>query len=132
MGADGADVRAARWTPGHGIPALCHPRAVTSRAASEIRLTETVFNALAHAQRRQILLVLRFRGGAMTAGEIADRFSCSWPTTTRHLRILERAGLVRVKKQGRERVYHLGLTKLRTTVGKWLNWFDETQQVSGR
>jgi DNA-binding transcriptional ArsR family regulator len=105
---------------------------VTSRAASEIRLTETVFNALAHAQRRQILLVLRFRGGAMTAGEIADRFSCSWPTTTRHLRILERAGLVRVKKQGRERVYHLDLQKLRNTVGKWLKWFDEARLVSGR
>jgi DNA-binding transcriptional ArsR family regulator len=100
---------------------------VTSRAVSEIRQTETVFNALAHSQRRQILLVLRFRGGEMTAGEIADRFSCSWPTTTRHLRTLERAHLVRVKKQGRERVYQLDFPTLRTTVGKWLNWFDEAR-----
>lgn len=105
---------------------------MTSRAASEILRTETVFNALAHAQRRQILLVLRFRGGAMTAGEIAHRFSCTWPTTTRHLRILEQAGLVRVTKQGRERVYHLDTRKLRTTIGKWLKWFDEARQVSGR
>jgi DNA-binding transcriptional ArsR family regulator len=105
---------------------------VTSRAASEIQRTETIFNALAHAQRRQILLVLRFRGGAMMAGEIADRFSCSWPTTTRHLRILEQAGLVRVKKQGRERVYHLDRKNLRTTVGKWLYWFDEARRVPGR
>jgi DNA-binding transcriptional ArsR family regulator len=97
---------------------------VTSRAASEVRQTQTVFNALAHAQRRQILLVLRFRGGEMTAGEIAGRFSCSWPTTTRHLRILEHAQLVHVRTRGRERVYHLDLSKLRTTVGKWLNWFD--------
>jgi len=100
---------------------------VTSRAVSEIRQTETVFNALAHAQRRQILLVLRFRGGEMTAGEIADRFSCSWPTTTRHLHILERARLLRVKKQGRERVYKLDLPKLRATVGKWLDWFDDSR-----
>lgn len=105
---------------------------MTSRAASEILLTETIFGALAHTQRRQILLVLRFRGGAMTAGEIADRFSCSWPTTTRHLRILEDAGLVRVKKRGRERVYHLDRTKLRSTVGKWLKWFDKARPVSGR
>ena len=97
---------------------------MTSRAVSEIRQTETVFNALAHAQRRQILLVLRFRGGRMTAGEIADRFSCSWPTTTRHLKILERAKLVEVKKQGRERVYKLDVPKLRITVGKWLDWFE--------
>ena len=100
---------------------------MTSRAVSEIRQTETVFNALAHAQRRQILLVLRFRGGEMTAGDIADRFSCSWPTTTRHLHILERARLLRVKKQGRERVYKLDLPKLRATVGKWLDWFDDSR-----
>jgi DNA-binding transcriptional ArsR family regulator len=104
---------------------------VTSRAASEIRQTENVFNALAHVQRRQILLVLRFRGGEMTAGEIADRFSCSWPTTTRHLKILERAKLLRVTKQGRERVYKLDLPKLRVTVGKWLDWFDDTRRGPG-
>lgn len=98
---------------------------MTSRAASEVRQNETVFNALAHAQRRQILLVLRFRGAAMTAGEIAQRFSCSWPTTTRHLRILERARLVRVKKRGRERVYQIDPAQLLVTVGKWLDWFDD-------
>jgi DNA-binding transcriptional ArsR family regulator len=105
---------------------------VTSRAISQIRQTETVFNALAHAQRRQILLVLRFRGGAMTAGQIAERFSCSWPTTTRHLKILERAKLLRVKKNGRERVYELDLPKLSATVGKWLEWFDNAKRISGR
>ena len=98
---------------------------MTSRAASEVRQTQIVFNALAHAQRRQILLVLRFRGGAMTAGEIAQRFSCAWPTTTRHLRILQRASLLRVKKRGRERVYQLDPAKLRVSVGKWLDWFDD-------
>ncbi len=105
---------------------------MTSRAVSEIRQTETVFHALAHMQRRQILLVLRFRGGEMTAGEIAERFSCSWPTTTRHLKILERAKLLRVTKQGRERVYKLDLPKLRITVGKWLDWFDDAARIAGR
>ena len=42
---------------------------MTSRAVAELAQTESVFDALAHAQRRQILLVLRFRGGEMTAGE---------------------------------------------------------------
>ena len=105
---------------------------MTSRAVSELAQTETVFNALAHPQRRQILLVLRFRGGEMTAGEIAERFECSWPTTSRHLRILERAKLVRVMKRGRERVYKLDHSKLRTTVGKWLDWFVDSQQSSRR
>ena len=98
---------------------------MTSRAVSELAQTEAVFNALAHPQRRQILLVLRIRGGEMTAGEIAERFGCSWPTTSRHLRILERAKLVRVMKRGRERVYKLHHSKLRAIVGKWLDWFAD-------
>jgi DNA-binding transcriptional ArsR family regulator len=103
-----------------------------SRAGFEVRETETVFNALAHAQRRQILLVLNFRGGQMTAGEIAERFSCAWPTTTRHLKILERAKLVKVKKQGRERVYKLDRSKLRTSVSNWLGWFENARKVERR
>jgi len=105
---------------------------VKSRAAFEIRQTETVFNALAHAQRRQILLVLLFRGGEMTAGDIAERFSCTWPTTTRHLKILERAKLVQVKKQGRERVYKLDSSRLRATVRNWLDCFEDGRKDSVR
>jgi DNA-binding transcriptional ArsR family regulator len=131
MGADGADVRGAPRASGYGISALRSSCAVTSRAVSELEQTEGVFNALAHPQRRQILLVLRFRGGEMTAGEIAERFACSWPTTSRHLRILERAKMVRVMKRGRQRVYKLDRSKLRTIVGKWLGWFDDQRRSSG-
>ena len=92
-------------------------------AKSELADLEVVFKALAHASRRQVLMVLRFRGGRMTAGEIAGRFSCSWPTTTRHLGVLEAAGLVRVSKQGRERIYELDDERLRGVVGDWLEWF---------
>lgn len=59
----------------------------------------------------------------MTSGEIAERFSCSWPTTTRHLRVLEEAGLVAVAKRGRERVYRLRARFLRRVVRGWLRWF---------
>jgi len=90
----------------------------------ELRELEAVFNALSHAARRQILLVLHFRGGAMTAGEIAERFSCAWPTTSRHLRVLERAGLVRVEKRGRERVYQLERDRLSRVVTGWVRHFE--------
>jgi DNA-binding transcriptional ArsR family regulator len=43
----------------------------------ELADVEAVFSSLAHASRRRILLVLRMRGGSLTAGEIADRFDCS-------------------------------------------------------
>ena len=95
-----------------------------SLAERRLEDLEAVFAALAHEQRRHILLTLQFRGGEMTAGAIADRFACSWPTTTRHLRVLEAAGLVTVQKRGRERVYRLERERLRSIVGDWLSWFQ--------
>jgi len=97
---------------------------VTGRAEKELREFEVVFKALAHASRRNILVILNARGGQMTAGEIMKRFSCSWPTTSRHLRILEASGLVAVTKQGREWLYVLQKEKLQI-VTSWLKWFDQ-------
>jgi DNA-binding transcriptional ArsR family regulator len=68
------------------------------------------------------LLTLHFRGGAATAGEIAARFEHKWPTTTRHLRVLEEAGLLRQEKSGRSRVYTLVKQRL-ALVSEWLAWF---------
>ncbi len=80
------------------------------RGAHEFISSDTlnaVFSALAHPARRQILISLHARGGVMTAGEIADRFKHTWPTTTRHLGVLERARVVEVGKRGRHRFYAL-------------------------
>jgi DNA-binding transcriptional ArsR family regulator len=95
-----------------------------SAAARRLADIEAVFGALSHPSRRHVLLVLRYRGGEMTAGEIAGRFACTWPTTTRHLRILEKAGLVRVIKRGRERVYQLDQPRLMEVAAGWLKAFE--------
>lgn len=92
-------------------------------ALAELDELERVFAALAHASRRQILLVLKARGGRVKAGDIARRFACSWPTTTRHLRVLEEAGLVRVERDGRERWYVLEAKRLARVAGGWLRNF---------
>jgi DNA-binding transcriptional ArsR family regulator len=94
--------------------------APASKAARELADVEAVFGALAHASRRHILLVLHFRGGEMTAGDIAGRFGCSWPTTTRHLGVLQQAGLVSVEKLGRERIYRLDRERLSAVALEWL------------
>jgi DNA-binding transcriptional ArsR family regulator len=60
----------------------------------------------------------------VNAGEIARRFGCSWPTTTRHLRVLQEAGLVRVEKAGRERFYELDRRRLLRVAGGWLENFE--------
>jgi DNA-binding transcriptional ArsR family regulator len=102
-----------------------------SRGQRELEDIDAVFDALAHASRRHILLVLNARGGSMTAGEIARRFSCSWPTTTRHLKRLEAAGLVEVRRDGRGQIYSLRREKLGNVVGGWLAWFaDKKEKVS--
>lgn len=84
---------------------------------------DEVLAALAHASRRQILLVVHFRGGETTAGEIAKRFHCAWPTISRHLRVLESAGLLVQEKRGRTRNYHIDHEKL-AVVDEWLSWFE--------
>src|SRR4051794_10610701 len=92
----------------------------------EERLDEldAVFSALAHRARRQILMTLRFRGGTMSAGDIAKRFAHAWPTTTRHLRVLEDAQLVTHEQQGTARIYRISSPKL-GVIAEWLSWFDE-------
>ena len=90
---------------------------------AEMQDLDLVFNALAHSQRRRILTLLLARGGAVRAGDIASRFACSWPTTTRHLRALEDAGLVAVKTQGRERIYALQSQRLQEVLGGWIDRF---------
>ena len=90
----------------------------------EFEATEVVFEALAHPTRRRILLVLRFRGGRMAAGDIAARFPCGWSTVSNHLRLLQEAGLVSVEKQGRERVYSVCTETLLAVTGAWLKWFQ--------
>lgn len=85
---------------------------------------EAVCAALAHPARRQILLTVHLRGGSMTAGEIAGRFAHAWPTTTRHLRVLEEAGLLRHEKVGRTRVYRFDRERL-DVLNEWLAWFRE-------
>ncbi len=91
----------------------------------ELAEVEQIFGALSNRSRRHILLVLHFRGGSMTAGDVASRFSCTWPTTSRHLKILEDARMVRVEKQGRERIYHLQEKQLLRVVNGWTKWFRQ-------
>ncbi len=84
---------------------------------------EAVFNALAHPARRRILLTIHFNQGAMTAGDLAAMFVHAWQTTTRHLQVLEKAGLLRHERQGRMRIYRLERKQL-ALVSDWLAHFQ--------
>ena len=88
---------------------------------AELDAIDAVFAALAHQARRHIVQVLNARGGSATAGDLAARFSHSWPTTTRHLGVLAGAGIVAVETEGRNRVYHLNRKHLLATTDLWLD-----------
>jgi DNA-binding transcriptional ArsR family regulator len=94
-----------------------------TEAKRQLEELEAVLAAVAHESRRQILLTVWFRGGVMTAGDIAKRFHCTWPTISRHMKILQDAGLLKHEKEGRTRLYRVNPEKLKI-VQEWLNWFN--------
>src|SRR3712207_9381060 len=62
---------------------------------------DATFAALAHPGRREILS--RLAAGDKTIGELAARFDMTLPAASKHVRVLERAGLARVRREGRVR-----------------------------
>jgi DNA-binding transcriptional ArsR family regulator len=68
-------------------------------------MANDAFKALAHPLRRDI--VERLSGGAATVGEVSRDFGVSKPTISRHLKMLEDAGIVSRVIDGRS--HHLAL-----------------------
>ena len=79
----------------------------------------TVFEALAHPTRRQILQDLK--DGELAAGEIAARFQATGPTISRHLRVLRSAGLISERRAANRILYSLVSGRLALTVGDFLS-----------
>ena len=66
---------------------------------------DRVFDALASRPRRQILAYLSKT--ELTTTELATRFSMSAPAISRHLSVLENAGLVQSRREGQHVLYAL-------------------------
>jgi DNA-binding transcriptional ArsR family regulator len=87
--------------------------------------TLRVFQAIADPTRRQILQELK--DGELAAGEIVSRFRISGPAISRHLSILEAAGLVTDRREGNRVYYRLEPEALASTVGDFLSAVCPTQ-----
>src|SRR5262245_50311847 len=74
----------------------------------------TTFAALADPTRRAILA--RLAGGDATVKELAAPFSISGPAVSKHLRVLEKAGLVSRGREAQWRPRHLDAAPLREVV----------------
>ena len=79
---------------------------------------EKIFEALASTPRRKILAYLSEVD--LTAGEIAARFEMSKPAISKHLQILENAGLVRSEKRGQFVHYSLVHEHLANTLNSFV------------
>ncbi|WP_427454794.1 metalloregulator ArsR/SmtB family transcription factor [Litorimonas sp. WD9-15] len=75
---------------------------------------DKIFSALASTPRRRILAYLS--ATSMTAGEIAERFEISKPSLSKHLSVLENAGLVKREKKGQFVHYSLMPDNLTNTL----------------
>jgi DNA-binding transcriptional ArsR family regulator len=82
----------------------------------------TVFGALADPTRRAILG--RLTGGDATVAELAAPFQMSQPAISRHLKVLERAGLISRHRRATARLSHLEAEPLRE-VAVWLARYRE-------
>lgn len=79
---------------------------------------DKIFEALSSAVRRQILAYLS--KAEMTAGEISARFDMTKPSLSKHLSILENAGLIQGEKRGQFVHYRLVEGNLVNTLSDFL------------
>ena len=86
-----------------------------------------VFGALADPTRRAILA--RLAEGDANVNEIAAPFAMSQPAISRHLKVLEQAGLVSRNRKGTARLSHLEAAPLRDATA-WLARYREYWEES--
>lgn len=91
-----------------------------------------VFHAIAHPIRRAMLLDLK--KGERSAGDLAAPFDITFGAVSQHLRLLEEANLVAVRREGRHRLYRLRpqpLKEVVTWVDEFANFLDQRLDALG-
>jgi DNA-binding transcriptional ArsR family regulator len=82
---------------------------------------DSVFHALAHDARRNMLGRLAER--ELTIGELAEPLAMSLPAASKHVRVLEQAGLVQRAVMGRRHVCRLNPRPL-AGADEWLRFYE--------
>ena len=88
-----------------------------------------VFGALADPTRRAILT--RLADGEATVAELAEPFDMSQPAISRHLKVLEDAGLISRTRRATARLSHLQAEPLRevtTWLARYQRFWDESHE----
>ena len=95
--------------------------------SGKARRLDLIFGATADATRRSMLD--RLRAGPLTVGELARPYAMSLNAVSKHVKTLERAGLIRRTIHGREHSCRLDEARF----GEALNWMrDYSESRAGR
>ena len=85
---------------------------------------DSIFKALAASSRRAMLDMLKDH--PQTTGELCTRFpGLDRCTVMQHLGVLERAGVVLVRREGRERWNELNAVPIQRELERWLSGFQQ-------
>lgn len=81
---------------------------------------DAVFRALADPSRRRLLDALNARG-AQTLRELCGELDMTRQAVTKHLAVLEAAGLVTTARRGRAKLHHLNAAPINDIADRWIN-----------
>ena len=83
-----------------------------------------IFKALADPTRRQIFNLLVMATAAMSLTQLAELVELTRQGATKHIKLLESAGMIRTLEQGRERFCMANLESL-NEIRNWLAFYDK-------
>lgn len=83
--------------------------------------THDPFNAIAEPKRRQVLDLLGAR--ELSVNQIVQRLGWTQPMVSKHLAVLKKVGLVRERREGRQRLYRVNAEKLKP-IHDWVTPFE--------
>jgi len=85
---------------------------------------DLIFKALGDSRRREILDMLKVRG--RTTGELCERFrQLDRCTVMQHLRVLEKADLIIVKREGRLRWNYINPLPIKELHDRWIGSYAD-------
>jgi DNA-binding transcriptional ArsR family regulator len=84
---------------------------------------DQVFKALADASRRRLIDRLHADNG-QTLGELCEPLDMTRQAVTKHLKLLEKAGLVVVVWRGREKLHYLNPMPIQAIATRWISKYE--------
>lgn len=89
-------------------------------------MDDEVFKALADASRRRLLDSLNARDG-QTLRELCAGLDMARQSVSKHLAVLEAAGLVTTVRRGREKLHYLNAVPINAITERWINQYDRAR-----